>query len=716
MIFTRETLMRDHARTLSRLLPALVLVLASFLSFAARAGALDGHWEGAIELPGTKLAIDVDFATQDGTLGGDITIPAQGARDLPLAGVKQDGDKVRFAIPNIPGDPVFEGTLAADGSAIGGQFTQGGGSYPFALARRAAPAAVAASRLEGFDAWVEKTLADFEVPGLGLAIVKDGTILVAKGYGVKDRAAKTPVSDGTLFAIGSSTKAFTTLLLGQLVDQGRLEWETPVLELIPSFRLKDPALTEKLTARDLVTHRSGLPRHDLLWYNNLSLTRADAVRRLRYLDANKGLREEFQYNNLMFMTAGYLYEQLSGTTWEDGVRRQIFAPLGMASSKVTLDEAKAAPDVALPHEKRDDVLKVVPYRSEGLCMGPAGSIYSSAADMAKWVALHLGDGAFAGTRLLAPATMADMHVPRMTIASPPDPRHPEVGPGAYALGWFVDSYRGHQRVHHGGNIDGFSALVSLLPQDGIGVVALVNRGASPVPGLVAREVFDRLTGMEARDWAAEALRELKQGEALGKEAEKKKQTVRRAGTKPAHPLAEYAGAYDHPGYGRLTVALEKDRLVGRFNAIPLPLEHWHYETFNVTKDPADPTFESGKLTFRTDANGDVSGIETIFEPNVAPTLLQRAPDARLSDPAFTARLAGEYMLGDTTVTVSQRGNGLTLSVPGQPTIDLVPALGTSYTLKGLAGFTMRFEVPDKGPATALLSDQPDGLYTLKRKP
>ena len=204
--------------------------------------------------------------------------------------------------------------------------------------------------LDGFDAFMAKAMQDFKVPGAAVAVIKDGKILLVKSYGYRDTAKKLPITGKTLFPIASITKSFTVTALGTLVDEGRLEWDKPVREYLPGFRMNDPVATEQLTARDLVTHRSGLPRHDLIWYSS-SFTREQLVARLRYLEANKPLRSTFQYNNLMFVTAGYLGGQIAGTSWEELVQQRILNPLGMSTTRLSSQEARKGSDFALPYRK-----------------------------------------------------------------------------------------------------------------------------------------------------------------------------------------------------------------------------------------------------------------------------------------------------------------------------------------------------------------------------
>ena len=582
-----------------------------------------------------------------------------------------------------------------------------------ALAGEAPPAQSAAEPLAGFPAFAEAARLAWQVPGVAMAIVRDGEVVLRQGFGERDRERHLPVTPETLFAIGSATKAFTTFVVGTLVDEGKLDWDRPVRGYLPWFRLEDPAATELLTPRDLVTHRSGLPRHDLLWYNNQSLGRRELVERLAHLESSQSLRSRFQYNNLMYLTAGYLVEEITGATWEEEVRRRIFTPLGMAASNFSVAESQRAADHALPYKEKDGAVARIPFR-DITTVGPAGSINSHLDDMARWVELHLAGGRAGDRRLIGAATLADIHSPHMVTGESVE--RPEISQGAYGLAWFIDAYRGHRRVSHGGNIDGFSALVTLFPQDGLGMVVLANLDASPLPGLLTQHAADRILGLEPIDWNGEALGRRALGKAAEREAKGKKESVRRDGTRPAHPLAEYAGRYAHPGYGPLDVTLRDGKLELAYNSIRAPLEHWHYEIFHAPEGAADPVFENVKFLFSTDVRGNVASVSAPFEPQVKDIVFVRQPDARLSDPAYLERLVGEYELAGQTITIALAGSTLTVNIPGQPQHRLVPGLGGEFTLAEDSVVKLRFEQDPEGRATAALFDQPEGIYRAPRKP
>ncbi|HSQ34383.1 MAG TPA: serine hydrolase domain-containing protein, partial [Candidatus Binatia bacterium] len=451
---------------------AFFVTLLTFLLPAAVTPTLAGHWAGAIQLPGTKLEIDCDFTSQaDGSWLGDISIPVQKAKDLPLNGIVVKGSEVTFAIGGLPGEPVFKGRISDDGMAIDGTFLQGGKEFPFLLRQAGSPADKAKAVLVSFDDIVAKGLAALNVPGVAVAIVVDNEVVLAKGYGYRDLEKKIPMTADTILAIGSSSKAFTTFAMGTLVDRGSMEWDVPLRRYIPWFTLTDAGTSERITPRDLVTHRSGLPRHDLVWYNNYGASREEFVRRLAFLQPTADLREKFQYNNLMFLTAGFLVEILTGEKWEDSIRRLVLEPLGMKRSNFSVLDSQKDVDFAFPYNENNGVLERIPFR-DITNVGPAGAINSSVNDMSRWLLVHLNSGTLDGKPMIQPQTLEDMHLAHMPTGQ--TPTLVELSPASYGMGWFVDTYRGHGRVHHGGSIDGFSAMISMFPADGVGFVVLSN--------------------------------------------------------------------------------------------------------------------------------------------------------------------------------------------------------------------------------------------------
>ncbi len=693
-----------------------VFLLACILIGPTRMPASDpaelaGFWQGAVELPGAKLEVQISFQVRENaSLQGEISIPAQNARNLPLSQVTRRNGELSFSIDGIPGDPTFSGVLSEDGLSFSGKFRQGGAEFPFSLQRSVDPGLAAAEALAEFAKIVERGLAELEVPGVALAVVKDGKVILAEGYGLRDLEKKEKMSADTLLAIGSSSKAFTTLALGSLVDRGLVEWDQPLRNYLPWFKLHDSPAAERISPRDLVTHRSGLPRHDLLWYNNRSLTREELVRRLAYLEPTADLRNRFQYNNLMFLTAGYLLETLTGKSWEDSVRELVFNPLEMKRSNFSIEDSRRDPDHARPHAFRDDRTTAIPFRNIDN-VGPAGSINSTAREMSNWLLLHLGRGEFAGKKILNPATLAEMHLPHMsTGAGSAEPMIEEIG---YGLGWFVDSYRGYRRVHHGGAIDGFISQVAFLPAKGIGMVVLANLGGTPLPELLCRTAFDLLLGLEPRDWIGEAAKQMAQGRKLGEEARQKGRERRVTGTRPARDLTEYSGVYHHPGYGDLEVKLERGKLSFVFNDIETPLEHWHYDTFNGGQ-AGDATFRDFKINFGRAVSGRVAWLEAQLEPTLDPLRLVKKAPARLYDPVHLQKLSGRYQLPGQVIEISLKGSGLTLVLPGQPEFDLLAQPDEDFVLKQARIVRIRFLEDKDGRVSGLELNQGGAVFTAKR--
>lgn len=341
-------------------------------------------------------------------------------------------------------------------------------------------------------------------------------------------------------------------------------------------------------------------------------------------------------------------------------------------------------------------------------MGPAGSINSSVNEMSRWMIVQLNRGKSGGEQIIAPATLREMHTPQVAVSSIPEEH--ELSPGSYGLGWFVDSYRGHYRVSHGGAIDGFTALVTLFPHDGIGIVALANANGTPTPTLMSRHAFDRLLDLPQKDWSGEALAKRDLARKSAKDARAKRQVTRKPGTRPSHPVDDYAGDYFNEGYGVLKIERTgKDALRATYNYIATPLEHWHYDVFNGLKNEKDPVFEDMKYNFRTDLTGNVAAVEATFEANVPPMMFRKKPDAKLSDPELLGQFTGEYTLGANTVLLSLRGSQLVLSIGNQTPYVLEPDIDGWFNLKGLTGFRVRL-LPDR-----MEISQPDGLFTARRE-
>ena len=475
-----------------------------------------------------------------------------------------------------------------------------------------------------FDAQIDSVLKAWKVPGVGIAVVHKGKVILAKGYGYKDAAARAPVTAQTKFAIGSVTKSFVVTGLATQVKQGALEWDKPVREYLTDFRLYDPVATESMTTRDLVSHRSGLPRHDLLWGRGV-FTREELYQRLRYLEPTRPFRSYWQYQNLMFTTAGLLSGKLNGTTWEQVIKDKVFMPLGMSTADLSVADLQRSTDYAVGYAlsgqtDKDSVVKV-PYRNLD-AVGPAGSINASVEEMAKYLTMHMQGGSYNGTEVIAAKDAREMQSPQMFMPRPPAPptgEWTELGDESYGMGLFLNSYRGHRLVHHGGNIDGFSAELNFLPSDSIGVVVLTNMNGTQVRDFIPYLVYDRLLGLAPIDWSKRFKERQAAAQARAREALAKEDALRSVGTQPSHPLDEYAGTYTHPAYGPVTIAREGERLQFAFMGLSFPMEHFHFDTFRLVPPAGNPLLAGfrWKVTFSADGDGDLVSLNTPVEPALA---------------------------------------------------------------------------------------------------
>ncbi len=453
--------------------------------------------------------------------------------------------------------------------------------------------------LGGVDAYIDKAIKAWEVPGLALVVVRNDSIVHAKGYGVKELGKPALVSERTVFAIGSASKAFTAGLVGLLVDEGKLKWDDPVAQHLPGFQMNDPYASKELTLRDALSHRSGLARGDRLWYAS-ELDREEILKRVRYLEPTWSFRSQFGYQNLMYLAAGQTAAHVAGKSWDDLVQQRIFTPLGMTSSSTSTLKLSGQPDVSMPHTRINDKVASIQWRNIDN-VAPAGSINSNVLDMAQWLRLQLGSGVYAGTTIFKPATAREMHQPNTIIRSDlrTDSLLPETHLRAYGLGWFMEDYRGRKIVHHGGNIDGMSALVWMVPEEKLGVVILTNMNATNLPTALAHRVTDLFLGDAKRDWSAEYLAFAKAAQARAAAAPNPVDRARVSGTKPSLAIEKYAGTYENELYGNVQVTNENGRLLLKAGAAFVgDLEHWHYDTFRVTW--RDPTLGRGFVNFTID--------------------------------------------------------------------------------------------------------------------
>ncbi len=487
----------------------------------------------------------------------------------------------------------------------------------------ATPGAVEGQKVDWveIDETVERIREEIGVPGIALAVVRGDSVVHSRGYGVREIGRPEPVDTGTVFAIGSATKAFTATLLGMLVGEGRLGWDDRVVDRLPGFSLHDPATTARLTVRDLLAHRSGLPPANLMW-----LTRPvdpdTLLHRLRWLEPAAGIRSTFTYQNLLYLAAGRIAEEITGRSWSRLVTGRILEPLGMATTSTSVDSLAGRRNIAVPHVAADGTTTTVSYRDLDH-VGPAGSINSNVADLTRWLRFLLAGGEWNGEPLIGEEAFGETTAPQMVVPADPVMRafHPAARLQTYGMGWFITDFHGRTLLAHGGGIDGMSALVAWVPEEGLGVAILSNLQARSPAWIfgILYGVLDPVLGVERTDW---------RGPAASLDSMLARMTVsaapeRVAATEPSLPPARFAGTYAGRVLGEAQIEVtESGEIVFEHGTLTGTLEHWHHDTFRVRwNDTAwRAAAGAGWITFRLGRSGDVESLELVALPGESRTL------------------------------------------------------------------------------------------------
>ncbi len=584
-----------------------------------------------------------------------------------------------------------------------------------------ADAALQSPDFDALSETLEAAREALEAPGMAVAIVQDGEVVYARGFGERTLGEGDAVDAHTLFAIGSASKAFTSASIAMLVDQGDMRWSDRVTKHLPWFRMHDPYPTAELRIGDMLSHRSGLPRGDLLWYGS-GVDRKKIVESLPELEPDSSFRSRFGYQNIMYLTAGLIIEEITEQTWDDFVVERIFTPLGMSESNTSIIELSGLDNVATPHAKIDGEMLAVPYRNIDNA-APAGSINSNVTDMAKWVALLLNEGRIGEGRdaeqVITKGSIDVMWTP-LSVAT-------AVGPGGalraeshfllYGLGWFLQDYRGERVVQHGGNIDGMSALVAMMPEHELGVVVLTNLNGTPLTNVVVNEVFDAYLGFDDHDWGAEAAAVMATVQAAQEAAYEQAVADRVSDTSPTHELENYAGTYKHDYYGEIVIEFEDDALVVKRGELVGDLSHWHYDTFEV--ENRAPLPDLGLMTFILGADGKVREVVAlgIDEWMKEPEKPKADESIEISEEEMR-RYIGTYVhvgLG-IEVNIFVADGELRSQLPGQPPFELLATGEDQFAVGGLppqVTVNLVFTFAEDGSVEMLtLTQTPGGTFEL----
>src|SRR5881296_347134 len=570
-------------------------------------------------------------------------------------------------------------------------------------------------KLKGLDAYMEKIVKDWNVPGIGVGVVVNDHLVFAKGYGFRDYGKKLPFTPTTTVPIASNTKLFTAVAAGLLVEEGKLDWDRPVRQFVPGIQFYNDELNAAVTMRDMLSHRTGITRHDTIWYKS-DFTRGELFERLRYLEPSQPLRQMFLYNNMMYAAAGYIIELLSGKTWEDFVRERLLQPLGMTGTVFSIDDLEKQADHGVPFTERRDSFELyeIPYYREAAGVAPAGAINSNLEDMSKWLIALMNDGKAGGRTVIPAGVLKATLQPAIAL---PNTQLEARGYGellnpAYGMGRFTASYRGHLLTYHGGDINGFHSQVSCMPNDGVGVIVLVIRDhAAPLYNVVSYNAYERLLGMDLTPWSERALDIRLKSKDAGKQARAKAGGERVAGTKPSHPLEDYVGEYEHPAYGVLTIAQQDAGLLFDFHKIRLPLTHFHYDRFDTPDDEQDGKWS---VNFSTNPQGEID--KALVSLDEAEVVFTRRVPAELSALTTLRRYAGAYETptGAKFEVLLKEDGTLGIVFPGQPFQALVPWRPCRFKVREFSDIQFEFVLTD-GRVAGLKQIDPSGEYMFVRK-
>jgi CubicO group peptidase (beta-lactamase class C family) len=496
------------------------------------------------------------------------------------------------------------------------------GRVAFVALLLASPSIALADPPAGLADHIEKLRGEIGVPGVAISIVENGKVTFSKGFGIKRLGNADRVDADTIFPNGSTGKAFTVAALATLVDQGKLKWDDRVIDHMPWFAMYDPWVTREMTVRDLLVHRSGLGlgEGDLMMVPRTNLTRRETVRRLRYLKPATSFRSAYAYDNVLYMAAGQLIEEVSGETWEDFVAKHVLKVAGMRNSTSDSEPRFATANRAWPHARINGPFRgvgdqsVLNERDElGRNGAPAGGMAVSANDMARWMMIQLAHGKLpeGDGRLFSDADSAEMWKPVVLLPTAPMP-----GPlkdaqplfDTYALAWDVEDYKGAKIVSHSGAVFGFQALVVLIPEKNTGFTILINSEDGELIKGLQYELLDHYLGKPTQDWSAawRAYKRERQAKAL---TALNQAGATRAQIGPSLPLARYAGDYVDPWYGPISIREDAGKLRIDFKQTPRmtgTLEHWQYDSFRTHWD--DPANEPAYVTFAIGPTGKIDRV------------------------------------------------------------------------------------------------------------
>lgn len=572
-------------------------------------------------------------------------------------------------------------------------------------------------KLASFENSMQKTMSDWNVPGMGVGVVQNSELIFAKGYGFRDCGAKVPFTPETLFPIASNTKLFTAVAAGFLVQDGLLGWDRPIREFVPSIRFFNDALSSTVTLRDVLAHRTGINRHDSMWFRS-SLSRQDMFDRLRYMEPSDPLRQNFVYNNVMYAAVGHAIELLTGRTWEAVVQQRLLNPLGMGSTVFSIPEMVSQNNFAVPYNERRDSTELfqLPQYTHMVGVGPAGGLNSNLRDMSRWLATLMNDGMFEGQQIIPADVLKATLAPSMAI-----PNHmlevrgfKELLNNTYGMGRHTAVYRGHLMTFHGGSLPGFYSQVSCLPQEKLGVmVFVIGQHCAVLSDLLTYNLYEHLLGMDLTPWSERFLPIVHIAKQAGTVGRAKAAQDHVPGTRPSHELAAYCGTFENSTYPQLKIDRQGEGLSLAFRSSVLPLAHVHYDRFDTADDEV---YGKWSVNFSTDPQGEISALTMTLDE--AEAVFRRC--AEPVSASLAAKLVGTYVTpSGFKCQIVHKSQAQTNEVqlyfvePGQLDRLLEPYRALEFRSPSAANIVYRFTMADD-TVTGMIYKTPTGEYPLSK--
>lgn len=456
------------------------------------------------------------------------------------------------------------------------------------------------TKAKELDSYFQKALTTWKVPGMAVAIIKNDSIILLKGYGLKETGKAGRVDENTSFAVASNTKSFTASAIGILVDEGKIKWDDKVVDYLPRFRLYDPYVTQSMTIRDLLSHRSGLETFsgDLIWYGS-SYSRDEVIKRAAFLKPKYGFRTTYGYSNIMYLTAGQIVAEVSGMSWDDFISQRILKPLGMKNTNTSISKLDLKGNTALPHNDVDEKIIAINYLNWDN-IGPAGSINSSAADMIKWIQFQLHKGKWDNETIISEKSLRQQWSPQtiQQVSSFSEKLWPSTHFKNYGMGWSLMDYHGKKVISHSGGYDGMISFTGFVPEADLGFVILTNNNSSLYYPL-SFKILDTYLSYDTTDWSAKFYELIESNKEAEKKAKEDDALRYIPDTSPTLSLEKYTGTYLSEIYGEVKVELKDNKLYLSFVPTPIfhsPLEHWQYNTFKIRFADV-PSLPEGKAAF-----------------------------------------------------------------------------------------------------------------------